>query len=120
MSTRHGIPVFTAQDMSASDTFTFQTTTNYGFFLQLGWTGLVGEAKFKVQGSIDGILWSDYPLNDCGVCVYEIAILGTADNIGVMINNWYSDHLRVVYDSNTATGGTIEGKLTIIDKQDVN
>jgi hypothetical protein len=120
MATRHAIPVFTAQDMTISDNFTFKTTTNYGLFLQLSWTGLSGEARFKVQGSNDGSNWSDYPLVDCGVCVYEREILGATDNVGVMIQNWFPDYLRVVYTSNTATAGTINGLLTLIDNQDVN
>jgi hypothetical protein len=114
------MPVFYGQDMTVSDDYTLNTTTNYGFFLQFSWTGLSGEGKFKLQGSLDGVNFSDYPLNDCGVCVYEIALVGAADNLGIMINNWYSDYLRVSFSSNTATAGTLDAKLTIIDKQDVN
>lgn len=120
MSTRHAVPVFTALDMTSSDTYVLKTSTNYGIFLQMSWSGLTGESSFKIQGSIDGVVYSDYPLNDCGVCVYEKEIMGATDNVGFMINNWYPDYFKVVFTSNTASAGTLEGLITIIDNQDVS
>ena len=120
MSTRRAIPVFTSQDMTVSENFTFQTSTRYSIFLQLSWSGLVGEGKFRVQGSIDGINWSDYPLVDCDSCVYEREIIGASDSYGLLINNWMPDNIRVAYSSNTATAGTLTGLMTIVDNQDVN
>jgi len=119
MSTRRKIPVFENIDMVNNNVYTFRTSTNYGLFLQLSWTGLIGDGKFKIQGSVDGVIYSDYPLNDCGVCVYEKEIIGATDNVGFMITNWYADYFRVVYTNNTATGGNLLGYLTIINNQDV-
>jgi hypothetical protein len=120
MGTRHAIPVFEAIDMTVSDVYTLKTSTNYGIFLQMSWTGLAGESSFKVQGSINGVDFSDYPLNDCGVCIYEKEIMGAADNVGFVINNWFPDHFRVVFTSNTATSGELNALVTIIDNQDVS
>ena len=89
-------------------------------FLQLVWSGLTGESSFKVQGSINGTDWSDYCLNNCGVAVIDQEIMGASDTIGVMIDKWYPDYIRVVFTANTASAGTIDGKITIIDNQDVN
>lgn len=120
MGTRHSIPVFEGHDMTSDTNYTLKTTTNYGIALQLAWSGLSGESSFKIQGSLDGIEWMDYCLNNCGVAVVTQEIMGSDDTIGVMLDKWYYDWFRVVFTSNTATGGTIDGKLTIIDNQDVS
>lgn len=120
MATRRAIPVFVDQDMTIDNNFVFQTTTRYSVFIQLSWTGLVGVGKFRVQGSISGSAWSDYPLVDCDSCVYEREMIGGADTYGVLIDNWMPDKIRIVYVANTATDGTLNAEMTIIDNQDVS
>lgn len=120
MATRRAIPVFVNHDMTLDSSFVFQTTTRYSVFIQISWTGLSGVGKFRVQGSISGSTWSDYPLVDCDSCVYEREMIGAEDTYGVLIDNWMPDKIRVVYSSNTATAGTVNAEMTIIDNQDVS
>ena len=118
MGTRSGIPVFVNQDMTISDSFVYPTTTRYSIFIQIYWIGLSGVGKFKIQGSIKGSTWSDYPLQDCDSCVYEREMIGAEDNYSVLIDNWMPDKIRIVYTSNTATAGTLNAEMTLIDNQD--
>tara|TARA_R110000744_G_scaffold128938_2_gene236262 strand:+ start:1069 stop:1440 length:372 start_codon:yes stop_codon:yes gene_type:complete len=122
MATRHGLEVFDEISMTSSDEWITPTSTNYGFYLQGIWTGLVGEAKYKIQASNNGMDWDDYPL--ClpieGVTVLEREIIGTTGTTAIKMNTWFPDYLKVVYDSNTATAGTLTFLLTMINLQDVS
>lgn len=120
MSTRSAYPLLSSQDMTASENVDLPLTANYGFFIQWNWSGLTGSAKIKFQASIDGTNWTDYPINDGGSVVYELTITGAADNGAFTVNNWYADNLRVVYDADTASAGTINASITFIDNQDTH
>jgi len=120
MAKKSPIVVFRNHDMTSDEDFTYPTTVNYGMAFQLSWNNLSGKGKFKVQGSLDNIVWSDYCLVDCGDLGTEFELEGVSENKGIEIKSWYFDYIRIKYDSNTATSGNLEGKLTLIDNQKLN
>jgi hypothetical protein len=120
MGNRSGIPVLTAQDMTVNTSFDFSLTNNYGLFIALDWSGQVGASKVKIQASIDNVVWVDYPIDDVGTIVSELDLTTASGTKGIEISEFFADNIRVVYTANTATAGTINAKMSIIDKQDTH
>lgn len=120
MGNRTGLPILTAQSMAVSTSYEYSLSNNYGAFIAIDWSGQVGTGKIKIQASIDGIVWCDYPFNNVGTVVTEISLTGATGTKGIEINEFFPDKIKIVYTADTATAGTVNAKMTIIDKQEVH
>lgn len=120
MANTRKIKIFDASSME--DDLVYQselttTHTNFGFYIQINWLSQIGVGKIKVQSSIDGLSWADYPLSESGYLVYEILLSGSSGTIGIEVTDFFADNFRIIFLKDTDTvspSGTINGLLTLI------
>jgi len=101
-----GFSSISAGDMSGDITGTVSDvlfTDNIG--MQATWSGTAPVGELLVQGSNDGITYTDL---DFGV---PIAVTGTPGNLLININQFPYSKIRVYYDR-TSGSGTLNVKLT--------
>lgn len=119
MAGRNGFKVWDAIDMTASDEWIHRTSTNYGFYIQASWAGLIGSGTWKVEGSNDGQNWETFPqfLPIAQQVVLERNISGTTGVSSFEKSEWFPDWMRIVYDAGTTTAGNLTLTITLINKQ---
>jgi hypothetical protein len=119
MATRNNIKVFENVAMTVTSEFVYELSADYNISFQAHWTGLVGEAKFSLFYSLDGLHFDKYPLKEleAGVIYYDIPIVGADESFCFKLNNIGSGFLKFSYSNNTASSGTINGRLNIMDNK---
>jgi hypothetical protein len=109
--------LFTSLDLSAGGNSVVQVKGNQGFFIQLDWTGNDANITVQVQGSNDNSVWSDAYMNNGGTLETTTTLTGAADNHGIQFDAFIPAYVKVIIGG-TATTGTLNGSISLVDNQD--
>lgn len=118
----NGLKILTDIDLTVGGNWTTNSSTNYGFYLQVFWDGVAGDGKYFLEASNNGTHWEKYPTFKPieSVWTLEREISGATGSSSIHIFEWFPDYLRVTIEPNTATSGNVSALFTMINKQDVN
>lgn len=90
-------------------------TDNYSIFCQAFWTGLTGTATFTVEASNDQTNWTSWSFIDSlGNRVNSITITGTADNFGIVFDEFMPNYIKFKVTDVDASAGAFS--LSMVTK----
>lgn len=105
----------------ATTTDEIQLKGSQGFYLQIVWTGgSAGDFTIAIQSSNDETTWTSEFINNGGTLELATTLSGTTGNHAVQFTDFIAPFMRCLITKGTITGGTLNGKISVVDNLDTH